>query len=370
MGKGNFKEIKYVLLTLILIILIIIFFYILIKLKDDNLIKDIKDYISSDIKVIYITDKENYSKYPIELFKKYDVDYLYINSDNLSNIEKIKIKKIINSNYLSNIIAVFEDSIIKDAIIEYDNEEKLNSFLSKYDIIPTIIGDNSNIINELNDILKTDYSLIYLPYEYSDIVGSQDEIFEEISKQYSIFYKRIDAYLLSGSQKEKLNTILKISQVNNQIVILVKDKKVVGSIRNVNSKTEYLNRLNELSFINEAQNNINYIDYNKFLDFIGSNDKNIIIIGRDDCKHCDDINKLLSSISLNYNINVNYINIKKINSEISKNIENELLKLGYSDGFTTPMVIIVEKNKLLDYVIGPSNKKYFVDIFTENGIIK
>ena len=51
-------------------------------------------------------------------------------------------------------------------------------------------------------------------------------------------------------------------------------------------------------------------------------------------------------------------------------ISKKLSELGYSDGFTTPITLIVENNKLINYVIGASNKQYFVDIFSENGIIK
>jgi len=34
------------------------------------------------------------------------------------------------------------------------------------------------------------------------------------------------------------------------------------------------------------------------------------------------------------------------------------------------MVLIVESNNILDYVIGNSTEEYFLDIFIENGVIK
>ena len=59
-----------------------------------------------------------------------------------------------------------------------------------------------------------------------------------------------------------------------------------------------------------------------------------------------------------------------MDSNISLEVEERLMELNYNDGFSTPMVLVVEKNKLLNYVIGLASEQYFIDIFTENGIIK
>ena len=59
-----------------------------------------------------------------------------------------------------------------------------------------------------------------------------------------------------------------------------------------------------------------------------------------------------------------------MDSDISINLQKDLNNLKYNDGFTTPLTIIIENGELLDYIIGASNEKYFIDIFTENGIIK
>lgn len=370
MIKDNFKVIKRISVIIIFILLLIIFFWLLIVTSDNKLIKNIKEYIKTDVKILYITDKKNYLKYPIDILKKYDIDYFYINSDNLSKIEKSKLEKIINSKYLSNILVIFENGKIKDAIIEYENEERLSNFLKKNEIIPQIIGDNSTILSDTNRLLETDFSLIYLPYEKIDALDYQDRILEDISKEYGIKYEKIDAYLLSKTQKNKLNSILQISSVEDQIVILVKDKKIIGSIRGINNKRNYLNKLDEFNFIDELDSYITFINYNEFNNLLSSENKSVIIIGKDDCKYCDEIIKTLNNVSINYNININYINVGKIDSDISVAISKSLSNLGYNDGFTTPLIIIVEKNKLLNYIIGLANEDYFVDIFTENGIIK
>lgn len=370
MVKDNYKNIKNIFVGILFILLVIIFFYLLFSTRDNDLVKNIKEFKKNDIKVLYISDKKHYSDYPIELFKKYEINYLYVNSSKLSKIEKSKIEKITNSNYFSNIIVIYENGEIVDAIIEYEDEESLNKFFQKHELIPKIIGDNSNIIESVNKMLTTDYSLIYLPYKKMKEIDSQDKILEKISNDYEINYKKIEAYLLSKSQQNKLNSLLQISTVEDQIVILVKDQKVVGSIRGINNKKTFLNKLKEFNFIKEIGYFITYINLDKFNNLLNNNEKNIIVIEKDDCKYCEQVNEVLNNISINYDIKINSINVGKIDSDIAVEVSKKLSDLEYKDGFTTPMTIIVENNKLLDYVIGASTEEYFVDIFSENGIIK
>jgi len=368
--KDNFKVKNNIVLLIILMILLVIFFSLLFLTKDNSLIKDVKKFIETDTRVLYISNKDNYKEYPIDLFKKYEINYLYINSDKLTNIEETKLEKIINSKYLSNIIVIYSNGQIVDAIIEYDSEDSLNDFLQKNNIIPEVIGDNTNIIEDVKTTLDTNYSLIYLPYKNSDEIDAQNRILKDICEDYEINYKKIDAYLLSSYQHTKLNTLLQISKVEEQIVILVKNKKIIGSIRDINSKKDYLNKLKEYKFVEEINSLIIFINLNEFNNLLNNNEKNIIVIGKDECKYCDSVTTTLNDIAINYDIKINYINVGKMDSNISLEVEKKLTELNYNDGFTTPMVLVVENNKLLNYVIGVANEQYFIDIFTENGIIK
>ena len=370
MKKDNMATIKKFLMGIFFSLLVIIFLYLLLSTRDNDFVKNIKEFIRFDTRVLYISDKDNYSDYPIDLFKKYEIDYLYVDSTKLSSIEKTKIEKIINSKYFSNIIVIYKNGKIVDAIIEYDNKESLNKFLQEHQLIPKIIGDTSKIINSVSELLDTEYSLIYLPYKPLDEMDSQSKILKKICDDYEINFRKVDAYLLSQSQQNKLNSILQISTVEDQIVILVKGKKIVGSIRGINNKRKYLNLLEDFSFIDEIGYFITHINLDEFNNLLNNKEKNIIVVGKDDCKYCDQVNETLNNIAINYDIKINYINVGKIDSDISVKVEKELLNLKYSDGFTTPMTLIVENNKLLNYVIGSSTEEYFVDIFKENGIIR
>lgn len=370
MKDDTFINIKKILKVIIFLTIVMVFAILLIFSSDNKKISEIEEFIENDIKVLYIYDEENYSDYPINLLTKYEIQYLDINVNELNIFEKSKIKKIINNENLSNIILIYKNGEIIDKIINYESENELNTFLQKNNIVPKVIGDITGIIDSVPDLLKSDLSILYFPYEYVDGIEVQSEILEEIAKEYNSEYKMIDAYLLSSTQKEKLNSILQISAVEDQIIILIQNDKIIGSIRGINNKKEYLNKLKDYKFIDKIESYIEDIDYDIFEELINSQEKNIILIGKENCKYCDDVMSILNTLIINYNIKVSYLNIKNFDTELSKLTEEKLNELGYSDGFTTPITLIIESNKLLDYVIGSSDEEYFIEIFKENGIIK
>lgn len=368
--KNNTFDIKNKIYLIILFILLAVFSVLLVKISNDENTENIKDFIQNDIKVLYVSDEHNYSNYPIKLFKKYEIQYMYLDITNLTKFEQVSIEKIIKTKNLKKTIAIFNNGDLVDILIDYEDENSLNKFLQDHNIIPEVIGKNEGIIEDVKNLVDTDFTMIYIPYKYIDGMQDQDNILNDIAIEHNFNYKRIDAYLLSYVQQQKLNSILQISTVEDQIIILIKDKKIIGSIRGFEEKKDVIERLYEFNFISEKENSLNEIDYNDFKILLESNSKNVILISKNDCKFCDDVIKKLNSIMLNYNIEINYINISDFDDEIIFKIEKRLKDIGYTEGFTTPITLIIENNKILDYIIGTSTEEYLVDIFKENGIIK
>ena len=83
MKKDNVAKLKKILIGIFFSLLVIIFLYLLLSTRDNDLVKNIKEFVKIDTKVLYISDKDNYSDYPVDLFKKYEVDYLYVDSTKL-----------------------------------------------------------------------------------------------------------------------------------------------------------------------------------------------------------------------------------------------------------------------------------------------
>lgn len=361
------KKIIYIISILLLFLVFLLLIFLTI---DNKQIREVKDFIHTDTKLLYVTEDEKLD-YPIKIMDKYSIDYLKINSKELTIFERKKIKKIIDSSEFKNVLIIYENGKIKDKLFEYKNKESVNKFLQNNNIIPIeIVNHVDKIMSESQKLLENSYSMIYIPYKKLGDMEKQDEIFKEIAEEYSIDYKKIDAYLLSGKQQEKINSLLGISPVENQILILVKDNKVIANIRGSHRKNTYVETLYDVNFIDEIENKVNEIDYNLYKELLKSNEKNIIVIGNENNKDSSDVITNLNKIIYNYDIEVNYINIENSNSDLYNKVKEKLENIGYTGGFSIPLVVIVESGKILDFAIGNSNEEYYIDIFIENGVIK
>lgn len=365
MIKDNSRVIKF--MYILFILLAIVFFSSCALLRNNKIIKTINSFIRQDIKILYISNVDKYKSYSIEIFEKYDINYLYIDSNNLSEIEKISLSKFINKDELTNIVVLYKAGKNIDSIC-FSKESELNEFLKKYDLIPEVIGDNSNIINQVSESIKVDNLILYLPYTMSSEIEKQDLLLKKLAEKYSINYKKVDAYLLSNVQKDKLNSLLEISLVEDQIILFIKDESIIGSIRGNITEDEILNKISDIKFVDD-RTKLTSIDYEEFERILNNSNKSIVTIVKDDCKYCDDLINVFNNILNSYNININYINIQNEETELSRKVDEYLNTLNYDDTFTLPITLIIEKNKVIDYIIGCSSVNYFVDIFTENGII-
>lgn len=363
-------KIKKVAYAISFSLLVFLFIYLIILTKDSKNIIKVKEFIKSDIKILYVHDDKE-DKDLAELLKKYSIEHMSIDNNKLTIFEKKKLKNIINNTNIKNTIVLFENGEIKDYLVNCKSNEKNQKFLQKNEIIPEEIVDNVKEIEKNSmEILDNNYSIIYIPYIKHDEILNQEKIFKNISKKYSIDYNRINAYSLSKVQKSKINKLLEISDVEDQILVIVKNKKMIANIRGIHSKNTYIENLYDLNFIAKLETKINEISYDEFKKELNSEGKSIIFIGMDNSHDCEKVFNLLNGMIYNYGLNINYINLENVNSSIYPKVKEKIEKIGYTGNFTLPLVLIVESNKILDYIIGNSQEDYFLEVFIENGVIR
>ena len=158
--------------------------------------------------------------------------------------------------------------------------------------------------------------------------------------------------------------------MDNQILLVIKDNKMIANIRGVHSKNTYIETLYDVGFIDNLEDKLNELSYNEFKSLIKDNNKNIVLLIQDNSADSEKVYELLNQMVYNYDIDVNYINLGKTNSEVYQKVKNKLKDMGYEEVVSMPMVLIIESNKVVDYIVGNSTEKYFLDSFIENGVIK
>lgn len=361
------KKVSYIIIFSLLIIFLT---FLLLLTNNSSKIKEIDEFIKTDTKVLHLSSNVT-DNYTSKILKKYDVDFLDVDISKLSVFEIRKIKRNLDVKELENTIIVYKNGKVIGSLKKYKTQKQIKKFFQENNIIPKKIVDNvDEIKKQANNILEEQYAMIYIPYIEHERLDEQEKILKSIASKYSIDYKKIDAYYLSSKQQEKINSLLEISLVEDQILVLVKENKIVANIRGSHRKNTFVENLYEVNFINELEDKINKIDYNEYKNILKDSNKNILFIGSSDIKDSDTVYDILNKMSYNFDIYVNYLEIEKDNTYIYNKVKEKLENIGYESAFSLPMVLIIESNNVLDYVIGNSTEQYFLDVFIENGVIK
>ena len=104
-----------------------------------------------------------------------------------------------------------------------------------------------------------------------------------------------------------------------------------------------------------------------YLGIVSEQNKNVIVIGSNDCKYCEQLKPIIGKIGIQNNLKIYYVEFK----EEDFNIINEYFKsIGYNGIISYPLVIVSENNQVLDRVIGLSNKDIYLKKFKEMGVIQ
>ena len=360
--------VKKILWIIILAVMFITVSVLIFDYTATSKIHKIKKFINSDIKITYVYENNFISNEMLELCQKYDLNCKIIEAKKLSKVEKKQIKELINNNDLTSTVSIFNNGKLIETSINVDSQEKLISIFQRLKILPNVLKEQ-NIIENMNNILSDNNNsyLLHIIYDNEQEYGVQEKILKKISEDNDIEYEQIPAYLLSITQKNKLNNILQISDVKDQIVIAVYNGKIITCIRDIwSSRYKYISALKESGFINN-NNFYTSINVDQILSTANNGTSQVITIVSSDCKYCDQLLENMNSIIIDNGLEVYNVSAK---DNQKNNLTKILKKLNYDDELTFPLTIIVQNNQLVDYIIGSSTKDTIVDMLTEYGIIK
>ena len=109
------------------------------------------------------------------------------------------------------------------------------------------------------------------------------------------------------------------------------------------------------------------IDVNTYLNIYNGEQKTLVLVARPTCHYCQIAEPILHNIAYKYNININYLNTDNFQGEDSKKFigSNEI----FSNGFGTPMLLVVSDGKINNMVDGVTDTKHYVEFLKENKFI-
>ena len=149
---------------------------------------------------------------------------------------------------------------------------------------------------------------------------------------------------------------------------LKSDKYKNSSTTTTNDNTNTSSDDTSSSDISEdEQAELNSIDIDKYLSLKKGSDKSIIYISRPTCHYCQQEDPIIKNIVYETKITVNYLNT----DELDDDGNSKLIKSDdyFSEGYGTPLLLVVQKDKIVDKLEGLTSKENIVSFFKKYGFI-
>lgn len=343
--------------------------YFLNIYSNDEIMKKYNEFLNEPgLNIIYTGNSQNTESDEIKKYTdNYDFGYLYIDTKDTSLRQEKKIRKELDVKSLSSTVIILQDGKVVDYLTDYKSEEELKIFLQGHNIIPDEFYKTEAIINKYNSLITSDeMTVVHIPFINNTDVS---ELIKQSCVENSINYQMIEGYLLAPSQMLKISNQLGFSENKENLLVLVKDGAIVTTLdKTYSSINEYFEVFSNYGIIDlTAENSLTHIDINKYNELLMDDEKKVIVVGEQDCKYCEKLRPTLGSISRQYNFPIYYIDAT---NEITQ-IETSLTNLGNTNvTITLPITMIIEKQKVLSYIIGSQTKGYYIDTFTLLGIIR
>lgn len=343
--------------------------YFLNIYSNDEIMKKYNEFLNEPgLNIIYIGNDQNTESDDIKKYTdNYDFGYLYIDTKDTSLRQEKKIRKELSIKSLSSTVIILQDGNVVDYLTDYKSEEKLKIFLQGHNIIPDDFYKTETIISKYNNLITSDeMTVVHIP-----LINDSDvsELIKQTCVENSINYQMIEGYLLAPSQLLKISNQLGFSENKENLLVLVRDGSIVTTLdKTYSSINEYFEVFFNYGIIDlTAESSLTHIDINKYNELLMDDDKKVIVVGEQECKYCEKLRPTLGSISRQYNFPIYYIDAT---NDIMQ-IETSLTNIGNTDvTITLPITMIIEKQKVLSYIIGSQSKEYYVDTFTLLGIIR
>ena len=118
----------------------------------------------------------------------------------------------------------------------------------------------------------------------------------------------------------------------------------------------------------EERKELTSITIDQYLEKLKGEEASVIYIGRPTCSHCVAQKPIMENIVFEYDVTINYLNTDDLDDDgINKLVSSNEY---FSEGFGTPLTLIVKNNEIVDKAVGETSKTDMVNMFKNNSIIK
>lgn len=171
----------------------------------------------------------------------------------------------------------------------------------------------------------------------------------------------------------KKNTILFVAAIVLVIVLIVASffvgTKTGGETSSSDPNAILENAQKESKAVKETEmKEHTKIDVAKYLEYYAGSEQKLILVGRKGCPYCQIADPILKNLAYQYNIEINYLDTDEFTDET----QTQFIKSDeqFSEGFGTPLLMIVKDNQIVDLIDGLVDTEHYVEFLTAYGFIQ
>ena len=246
----------------------------------------------------------------------------------------------------------------------------------------TIVDEEvEEIMEEFNEYFNSkERAVIYYASSGCSYCELQTPILETIAEDYDMDYLEIDSSILGVKQREEILDRLGIEQAT-PTTIIVQGGEVIDVAEGYTEGSAYVeffasNEMIPEDAVYSEEAYLTFINYDEYEELIAESKKQIVVVGQTTCSHCIAIKPALNSVAEDYDLTINYLNITEMTEEESNKFTDSLKTIEYNDpdfvesgSFGTPLTLIIENGKVVNYISGARTKSQLVREFKKVGLI-
>ena len=259
-----------------------------------------------------------------------------------------------------------------------------------YLVYKDITGDKK--VNEWEELINSkENKVLYFGRNGCTWCVKYKPVLEALKEKYGVSYEYIDTDLVSGFEELLARLGIDYSKFATPDIVIVKKGKKVAELSGYKTPDELFEFYKKYNFIDkdvkyeeinideagiiinsdkEAYPYLNILTYNDYLTMLNNSSKNILVIGQTTCGYCNQYKPILNEIAFDKNIIINYIDITTLTQNEYQEFLSSLSYFNESKNWGTPLTLIVQDKKVIDYSEGMKNKKETISYYEGLGIIK
>ena len=161
------------------------------------------------------------------------------------------------------------------------------------------------------------------------------------------------------------------------LVVLLVVGCMVGETEASDSSTElsndpnvvFTNAQEESKAVQDSEKaELNEITIDEYLDYYNGDTNKLILVARPTCGYCQIAEPIIQKLIKEYNIELYYLNTDNLVGEESAKFTQSDSK--FSEGFGTPMLLVVGNSKIVDMVDGLTDTAHYTEFLKDNKFIK